>query len=186
MLNQRGFTILELMVVVGVSAMMAYAMFLAIQTGSNHLEITDLRMTIQDSAREGLYKMVQEIRESAPSRVTIAAGCTSITFNVPDPNNPVLGTYAVNWPGHQIQYSYDAALKRVTRTNATLSTTSTVANDVSSVMFTSDTTSPFTCSAGVSPAVVTVVLNVQRALKNGRNVPAVPLLIAGEARPRNT
>ena len=184
--NQKGFTLVELMMVVGISTIMMYAMFLALRAGDAHLESADVKMAIQDSAREGLYKMIQEIRMTAPNRVTLAGNCASIQFNVLDPASPVNGgTYTVNWPGHLIQYSRNNS-GQIVRTNLTLGQTTVMANDVSSITFTTDTTSPFTCVVGANPNTITVVMAVQRALKNGRLVPGQPLQIAGQARIRNT
>ena len=182
--DQRGFTMLEMMVVVGISTMIAYAMFLAMRTGDRQLEVAELKMNIQDSAREGLYKMVQEVRMSAPNRITMGAGCTTLTFNIPDPNNPVNPlTYEVNWPGHQISYALTNG--QIIRNNVTLGSSTVLANDVTAISFTTDTTSPFTCSTTAAPELITVVMSVQRALKNGRLVPATALQLAGQARIRN-
>ena len=180
-----GFTMMEMMVTVGISSMLTFAMFHVMKVGAVQSEIADVRMTIQDSGREAIYKVVQELRMTSPSRVTFGSSCTSITFNVPDPGSPVNGTtYAVNWPGHQIQYSF--AGTQLTRTNVTTGQAVVVANDVTSAMFTTDTTSPFTCATGASPNTVTAVLNLQRSLKNGRSIPATPLQVAAQARIRNT
>ena len=186
MINEKGFTALELMVVVAVSTIMMYAMFIVMQFGSLHLETADLTMNIHDNARDGVYKMAQEMRMSAPSKVAIGAGCTSVSFNVPDPNSPVTSGYAISWPGHAIQYSYSSSTRKITRTNSTTGQTSTMGNDVSSAMFTTDTTAPFTCVVGASPSAVSIVLTVQHQLKNGNWVPTTALQIAGLARIRNT
>ena len=183
--NQRGFTLVELMMVLGISAFLAYSMFAAMRVGDAQMESANLRMTIQDSAREGLYKMVQEIRESAPDRITIGGGCNTISFSIPDPNTPVDDTdYAVNWLAGQVTYSVSG-----TQILRTLSGSTTVmSNDVSSVLFTTDTASPFACAAGSGLDIdqVTVVMNVQRTMKNGALIPATPLQISGQARIRNS
>lgn len=186
--HEQGFSLVELMMAIGASTMIAYAMFAAMRVGDTQGEISDLRMTIQDSAREGLYKMIQEIRTSAPSRITVGMSCNSLTFNVPNPNSPVdATTYAVSWPGHQITYARNAS-NQIVRTNATTGQTSILANDVTAVMFTTDATSPLTCSTGPAGNITTVsvVTSVQRALRNGRLVPSTPLQISGQARIRNT
>ncbi len=186
MTNQKGFTLVESMMVVGLTAMVAGALFVAMKYGDQNMETADIKMTIQDSARDGLYKMTQELRMTSPTRVTIAADCSNIQFNIPDPNSPTSATtYAVNWPGHVIQYALNTS-KQLVRTNVTLGTTSILANDATGLMFTTDTTSPFACVAGASPTVITAIISVQRALKNGRLEPAVALSVAGQARIRNT
>lgn len=181
---EQGFSLIELMMVLGISTFLAYALFVGMRVGDRQMEDSDLRMTIQDSAREGLYKMIQEIRESAPSRITIGGGCSSISFNIPNPTTPVdLTTYAVNWLAGQVNYSLSSGQIRRTLNGVT----TIMANDVTSVMFTTNTSSPFSCATGAGNInVVTVVLNVQRTMKNGRLIPATPLQIAGQARVRNS
>lgn len=183
--KMNGFTMMEMMVTVGISSMLTFSMFHVMKVGAVQSEVADVRMTIQDSGREAIYKVVQELRMTSPTRVTFGGSCASITFNVPDPASPVNSTTkAVNWPGHQIQYAF--AGTQLTRTNVTTGQTSVIANNVTSAMFTTDTTSPFTCATGASPNTVTAVLNLQRSLKNGRLIPATPLQVAAQARIRNS
>ncbi len=184
--NEKGFTLLELIVVAAISAIIGFALYQAMRTGNNQLETAELRMNIQDSAREGLYKMIQELRMSAPSRITMGSSCDNITFNIPDPSNSVnAATFQVNWPGHQIQYTYNASLQRVIRNNLTTGATTVMATDVTDLSFTADRTNPFNCSVTAQPDLITIVMSVQRALKNGNSVPAIPLQLAGQARIRN-
>ena len=172
--NDRGFTLVEMMMAMAISCVVAAALFMAMRTGNEQLETSDMKMTIQDSAREGLYKMIQEIRESSPTRITI--GASDITFSVPDPNSPVDGTtYAPNWPGHTIRYAISGT--QVIRTNSTTGDTSVIANDVTALSFTGN---------AAQPTVVTVALSVQRTLKNQHLLPATALQITGQARIRNT
>lgn len=173
--SEKGFTLLELLVVSAISLIITSAIFMAMRLGNEQLDTSDLRMTIQDSAREGLYKMLQEIRESAPSRVLIGGGGTSIRLTIPDPNNPVLPNYGVNWAGaHTIQYSVVGT--QLQRSNQTTAQNSIIANDVTGVTFTGN---------APQPTVVTATMNVQRTLKNNRLVPTIPLQIRGQARIRN-
>ncbi len=174
--NEKGFTVLELLVVSGISLVIASAIFMAMRLGSEQLEGADLKMTIQDSAREGLYKMLQEIRESAPSRISFGNGGTGIQFTAPDPNNPATApNYSVNWAAaHTVQYSL--AGSQIRRSNLTTNQNSIIANDVTGITFAGN---------APQPTVVTVTMNVQRTLKNSRVVPSVPLQITGQAKIRN-
>ncbi len=176
--NEKGMTLVEMMMAVGASTMIAYAIFASLRVTATTFETSNVKMTVQTSAREGLYRMVQEIRESSPTRVAVAADGNSITFTVPNSSSPVTGAYATNW-GNQIQYSLGTGSNagRIIRTNLTTGAVTTMASDVTDVTF-----------AGNSgtPTVVTVTLSVQRALTNGRNVPATPLQITGQARLRNS
>lgn len=176
--NERGLTLIEMMMSVGASAMIAYALFASMRIMTNNFESSNVRMTVQTSAREGLYRMTQEIRESSPSRVAVAADGNSITFTVPNSASPVTGAYATNW-GNQIRYAIGTGgnSTRIIRTDLTTNATTTMASDVTDVTFTGN---------AASPTVVTVALSVQRALPNGRNVPATPLQVSGQARLRNS
>jgi hypothetical protein len=184
-LGEKGMTLVETMLVVAASTMIFYAMYVCMRTGSANLETAGLKMTIQESAREGVYKMSQELRESAPGRVALAADCSSVTFNIPSASAPITAGYQVDWAASQsIQYSVSGT--QIVRRNLATGASTVMANDVTSVLFTTDTALPFTCSTSVSPNLVTIAINVQKNLMNNRAVPATPLQVAGQARIRNT
>ena len=175
--NQKGFTLIELMFSVGISTMLAYAIFASMRVTSTSFETDSVRMTLQTSAREGLYRMVQEIRESSPGRTTITGGNT-LTFSIPNPTTPVTAGYAINW-GDQIQYAIGTGANstKIIRTDLTTNVTTVMASDVTALSFTGNT---------VPPSRVTVSLSVQRSLTNGRNVPATAMQLSGQAKLRNT
>lgn len=174
-LNKRGFTIVESMVVVGVSAMITYVLYAAMLAGDVQTRTSDVKMAVQDSAREGLYKMLQEIRHSSSNLVTgnIVIGANSIAFNIPNPQNAVAGDFTENWANmHRIQYSLVGT--QLIRTNLTTAATRVVANDVRTLTFVR------------SGEVVTATINVQRQLLNQRWMPATPLVMTGQAELRNS
>lgn len=176
--QQRGFTLVELMISMVTASVIAYSIFVAMRLGTEQINTAGVKMTIQDSAREGLYRMTQEIRESAPNLITIGSGGSSITFNVPDPSNPVTGGFAINWPGHQIQYALGGINNaQIIRTNLTTNQTKVIANDVTALSFTGNV---------AAPTVVTVAMSVQKTLESGRVVPATALQLTGQAKIRNT
>jgi len=172
-----GFTLLELMVVIGLFAAIIYTTFLMQRLGNEQMQTSQLKITIQNSAREGLYKMAQELRLSAPGRFPTGAQSNSIQFDIPDPNNPVDANFNVNWAGaHRIQYALGGLNgQQIIRTNLTTNATSVVANDVVSLNF----------AGGANPALVTVTMGVQRTLMNGRLVPSPALEMTARAEIRN-
>lgn len=95
--RERGFSLAELLVVVAVSSVILYAFFIALRVGDEQFQTSQLNMTIQESTREGLYKMIQEIRQSSPNRVKIVPdpnpnilpGNDILRFCIPNPNRPV-------------------------------------------------------------------------------------------------
>ena len=177
-MNEKGLTLVELMVAIGVSMIIAYTIFVAMRTAQAQLDSGNVRMTIETSAREGLYRMVQEIRESAPTKISITNSGGTITFNVPNPSSPVTSGYAVSWPGHSISYARGGTNSaQIIRTNSTTGQTSVLANDVTALTFTGNT---------ASPSVVTIAMSVQRNLVNGRSIPASAISITGQAKIRNT
>lgn len=185
-LNEEGFTLLEVVLAMGIGAMLLYVMCTALRLGMEQMDSAELRMNIQESAREGLYKMIQEIRLSSPSRITLAGctvaspptNCTSIQFRTPDPSNPVNADYTVNWTSSQrLQYSLaGTGGRQVIRTNLANGLTTVLANDVTALQFTGNST---------TPSVVTAVMSVQRTLKNGKLVPLTALQVTSQAEVRN-
>lgn len=173
--NEKGLSLVEIMMVVGLSAMVAYVVFRTTHYGNEQINAKEIRMSIQDQAREGLYKMVQEIRQSAPSRITIGGGGNSLTFSVPDPSNLVNADYTTNWTSaHTINYALSGT--QIIRTDQTSGKTAVIANDVNAVDFSGN---------AAQPNVVTVTMSVQKRLTNGQWMPANPLQVTGQAEVRN-
>lgn len=176
--RQRGFTLTEMMISVGISSMIAYSIFAVMRVGETQVQATQLKMTIQDSAREGLYKMVQEIRQSAPGRISITNGGAAIEFDVPDPDSAFAEDFSVDWDAaHRIRYTLGGVNgQQILRTDTNTNMTAVIANDVVALDF----------DNGADPNLVTVTLSVQRALVNGQLVPEEPLQVSGQAEMRNT
>lgn len=176
--SKSGFTLIEAVIFVAIASMIAYGVFLVAHSGVEQLQTTEFKINIQNSAREALYKMVQELRQSSPTRVTISGGGDTIQFNVPHPQNALDGSYKVNWIGsHLIQYARGGANNRqVIRTNLTTGTTTVLANNAANLDFTGN---------GANPTLVAVNIGVQRTLTNGRFIPAQPLQVMAQAEIRN-
>lgn len=176
-MNQKGFTLSEMMVSLGISTVIIYTVFVAMRVTGNEVDTANVKMTTQTSAREGLYRMTQEIRTSAADQITIGNSGSSITFYVPDPSSPVDASYQTNW-GHQIKYALGSGSNatKLIRTDLTANTTKVMANDVTGITFTGNSS---------SPTLVTVSMSLQRALANGRNVTSSAMTITGQAKVRN-
>lgn len=174
--TEKGFTLTELMVVVGLSAMIALGMYMMMRKGDDQAKELETKMTIEESAREGLYKLIQELRLSASSKVTITGG-TSVSFFTANSASPVAADYTVNWSANPVTYALGGTDgKQLIRTDVATGTTKVIANDVTSISITGDAT---------PPTIVTVTLNVQRQASSGRNVPVTPLALTGKADLRN-
>lgn len=175
----KGFTLVELMIVVAISATMFYGIYFVMLAGNRQGQDLEVRMTIQDPAREGLYRMIQEIRLSAPERIDIDDGGSSIQFQVPDVDNPVGDDFTVNWDNAEtIEYAIGGEDDdQVIRTNVTTGETAVVAHDVVDIEFTGN--------AG-NPTEVTITMQVQRETVSGRVIPETALQIVGHTEIRNT
>ncbi|MFA6600305.1 MAG: hypothetical protein WCU74_04730 [Candidatus Omnitrophota bacterium] len=179
-MSQRGFTTIELMIVVMISTFIGMSLFVILRAGEIQTQTAEVRMQLQDSAREGLYKMLQEIRESAPDRIAaLPQGGASLTFNIPDPANPLNADFSVNWGvSDQIRYALGGLNNRqLIRTNLSTNTQTVLANNVTQLTF--------AVNRQLNPTLISVTMRVQRTLENGRLVPATPLVMTGEAEIRN-
>jgi prepilin-type N-terminal cleavage/methylation domain-containing protein len=176
-LGQKGFSLVEVMIAVAISSVLMYTLFVVMRTSNEQMQSAEVKMTIQDSARESLYKMIQEIRLSAPSRVTIGMGGTSIQFYIPDASAPLNADYTVDWNvADLVTYTLGGTNNRqILRTSN--GQTTVMANDVSSVSFTGDAT---------PPNVVTVTVNFQRQMVNTRQMTATPMQLTAKAELRNS
>lgn len=176
--NEGGFTALEMLISVSLSAMIFYALFVVMRIGDQQIQQTQVKMFIQDSARIGINKMLEELRQSAPTRIQINNGGTSLQFQIPNPSNPVGNDYKPDWTNSwTISYTIGGLNNaQLIRTNSTTGQTTVLANDVQGITFTGNM---------ASPTVVTINMNVQRALNNGGVMPATPLQMAAQAEIRN-
>ena len=189
--NEKGFSLIELLMVIALSSGIFYVLARGLSIGTDQMNEASIRMNIQESAREGLYKMVQEIRQSSPSRITIGAGGNTLFFTVPNPNSPVAADYTINWAGGRvITYAMGAAgatATQIIRTDSsTPGQTRVVANDVTGLQFVGNI---------AAPTLVTITVSVQKELVgrgsmyNGtyvrKLVPNPPLQISAQAEVRN-
>lgn len=172
--NERGYTLVEMMIVVAVTSGISLAVFSAMRAGDVQYQDADIRMAIEDSAREALYKISQDLRHSSSTNGSISTGTNTITFTIPDPNNPVSGSYTENWTTSPHVITYALSSDQLIRTNTTTATTTVVANDVTGITFSR------------TGDLVTIYMDVQRDLANGRNVPATPLRLTTQVELRNT
>lgn len=179
MKSMQGFSLLEMMFVSSLLLVVAGVIFMTTRSGTEQNNAVETRMTLQDSAREGLYKMTQEIRQSAPEKITIDDDDESITFEIPDPDDLVEDTsYALNWEdAHQIRYSLGGDEGRqVMREDLTTGDVTYLANDVASLSFEGDSE---------DPSLVTINMGLQRLTPEGRTVPEDPLEVSTQAAVRN-
>jgi len=188
--QKRGFTLVEMMIVVGISSMLMGAMYVATHIAYvEQNQAIDTEMTVREQARDGIYQMVQDIRQSATGQVTITSGggaIETIQFRVPKVKIPGeaptstsqgLRDYTVDWGSSDlIRYAVGGANNRqIIRTNTATGQTRVLANDVVSLDY----------NNAADPDIVELTMQVQRQTASGRAVPANPLQITGKAELRN-
>ena len=160
--NQKGFALLELLLASFLATMLLGSFFAAIRTYDANGDSIYTRMNMEEQGMNALRKMEHELRQSAPSRITVGGGGTTITFQVPNESSPTVATtYAVNWTGaHSITYSISNGQLIRTDSSATSETTPrTLCNFASSVTF-----------AVPASGIVTIALNLSQSLKNTRTL----------------
>lgn len=162
--GQEGFTLVEIMVVVALSAIIFYGIFAMLRMGSIQANVAGVRMTINGSAREGMTRVLQELREASPD--SFSWGTNTVTFSNPETVND---DGSITW-SDPIEYSVDGT--QLLRTQA--GQVSVVANDVQSVTFTGDDED--------DPSIVTVEMVIQRQTVQGRTYSET---ITGQGQVRN-
>ena len=59
--DQRGISLIELMIAVACTSIMVYVLGMALVVGSSQAGVLGTKMTLQDSAREGMLRMLQGV-----------------------------------------------------------------------------------------------------------------------------
>lgn len=174
-LNEEGFTLVEMMIVLVATSILLIGVYGAMFSGNDQARETDIKMALQDQGREGLYKMIQEIRQSAPDRVEINGDGDEIVFDLPDATDLVDESFDVNWDGaSSVTYSLSGG-QLVREVDGDV--TDVIANDVTGITFEGD---------AANPSIVTITLALQRNTIKGRSIPATPMQVAGQAEVRNS
>jgi len=163
----HGFTLVELMVVVALSTMVFYGIFTMLRLGAIQANVAGVRMTIGSSAREGMTRMLQELREASPDSFVWAT--STISFTIPQ---SVSDGGSITW-GPAITYSLGGTNNtQLLRTQS--GQISVVANDIQAVNFSSNDVT--------DPSLVTVQMTVQRQTLQGRTYSET---LVGQGKVRN-
>lgn len=176
MKNQRGFSLIEVMIAIAISSIITFSIFTVMQVTQNQLSTMDTKMLLQDNAREGLYKMTQEIRLSAPGHFSILDGGQAIEFDVPDAATPTNDAYQIDWDvSHKVRYELKGGqLLRILDGDDANPTV--IANNVANLTFEGDQE---------QVNLITIDVGLQRFLANGRAMSDTPLQVNLNAELRN-
>ena len=160
--NKNGFSLVEIMVSSLLASLILGAMFATIRNYDASGDMFYSKINMEEQGMKAIQKMEWELRQTAPSRITLGSSGASITFSVPSETSPtVASTYAVDWTNaHTVTYSVSGTQLIRTDAGATTDTTTRkLCNFVSSVVF-----------AVPSSGVVTTTLNLSQTLKNTRTI----------------
>lgn len=99
----RGFMLIEMMIAIFIFLLIAAVMFTILATGRNAWQIGDAQILLQQELRKAMDGIVEELRQSGPTRIDIPAVVgepyNEVTFQIPE---DVTFGYVV-W-GEEIQY----------------------------------------------------------------------------------
>ncbi|MFH1799690.1 MAG: prepilin-type N-terminal cleavage/methylation domain-containing protein [Candidatus Omnitrophota bacterium] len=187
-----GFTLVEMMIVIAVSAIIIFGAFTILQVSNRQLQIMHAKMSLQEGPREALFKMAQELRQTAWHKIEDTFGtadangvrwASTLSFIVPvpspDESSLVDANFAPKW-AHNVQYSLDTTTHQILRTSTDLATNvireAVLANEVTILEFS---------RKSATPGLITITAEAQRVLSNGEMIPETPLRMTTVAEARN-
>lgn len=189
--TRQGFTITEVMLAAAISTVIIFGVFGILQVSNRQLQNIHARMSLQEGPREAMFKMAQEIRQTAWHKIAGlgTAGAdgveSSSTINfvvpVPSPNSSSLvdANLTPKW-AHNIQYLLDGTNHRILRIATNLTTLATqqsiLANEIRGIEFSRETS---------VPGLITIRIAAQRELPDGQRIPEEPIWMTTKAEARN-
>jgi prepilin-type N-terminal cleavage/methylation domain-containing protein len=188
---RKGFTITEVMIATAVSTIVIFGVFGILRASSDQLPVIHAKMSLQEGPREALFKMAQEIRQTAWHKIdTLATAdgtgterADTINFVVPvpapDAASLVDANFTPKW-ANNIRYSLDGTTHQILRTSTDLITLATkqavLANEITSLEFSRQSS---------APGLITIKVGAQRELPDGRRIPETPIEMTAQAEARN-
>lgn len=187
----RGFTILEVMFAAAISTAIVFGVFALLQASNKQLQIMDAKMSLQEGPREALFKMAQEVRQTAKDKLdqngwvagadnVERANTLSFIVPVPAPDEASLvdSHFLPKWAG-DVRYALDETTHQILRSASDGITTrqAVLANDVTALEFSREIN---------NPGLITIRVETQKRLSNGRNIPETPLEMTAQAEARNS
>jgi len=169
MKNQKGFSLAELIVVVFIFSMFMVLVGMTFQGSNEQIDVSQGKITVEESIRASLYRMALEVRESTVSRVNIANGGATLNFQIPQ---AISSTGAITW-SNLITYQVNPVTRQLVRTVDGTPGTTVLANEIDGVTFT---------AIGTPATSYSFTVAARKTATNGRN-----LTVSGtqQAKPRN-
>ncbi len=121
----RGFTLLEILVSVGILSFLIAGIFAVLNVGDMNWHLDMGLLDLQQQARQTMNGMIRELRQSKASAITVNS-TSDISFSVPPQ------TYGDTWIG-PIRYYLDTQTQQIKREYT--SATKILANNINSLNF---------------------------------------------------
>ncbi|MBI5873879.1 MAG: prepilin-type N-terminal cleavage/methylation domain-containing protein [Candidatus Omnitrophica bacterium] len=135
---KKGFTLIEVLVVVFLASIIFSALFMVMSSGRTTWYSADTQISLQQEMRKAMRQIADDMRQSGISQISIPADSTtysSISFNVSEGAG---ASGVINWSSSPINFSLSGG--QIIRTDG--STTRVLANNITSLGFTRQFTSP--------------------------------------------
>nr|MBU1328121.1 prepilin-type N-terminal cleavage/methylation domain-containing protein [Candidatus Omnitrophota bacterium] len=138
--DDRGFTLLEIIIVVFLFSVISAAIFSVLATGRNSLSAGESQIGVQQACRNGLDSMIKELRQAGVSTITdVPANGTnysSITFQIPTS----IAATGITWSSN-IQYAL-GGLNNAQLLRMQSGSQRVLANNISALSFNRSATNP--------------------------------------------
>ncbi|MFH1799693.1 MAG: prepilin-type N-terminal cleavage/methylation domain-containing protein [Candidatus Omnitrophota bacterium] len=187
--SQKGFTLIEVVIVTAISTIIIAGVFGILKASNEQLQTIHAKMSLQESLREALFKMAQEIRQTAHHKIlNFGAGNSlsgnTINFSVPvpapDESTLVDQNYLPLWAS-DINYSLNENTHQIIRTSTDTTTLATkeavLANEITALAFS---------RSSILSGLITITASAQRELANGKLIPEQPIQLTMQAEARNS
>lgn len=169
MKRSGGFTLIEMTVTTAVFTLLMLLVGMILRSGEEQARQSDIKMSLEESARESLARMALEIRESAPAQTAVLNGGNTLSFQIPA---AVSNAGTITW-SNPILYNVGGNGTQLVRTDTGTGVITVLANDIQNVAFTLN---------GNPVASVGLTVTARRLMTNNR---PITIISTGEARVRN-
>jgi prepilin-type N-terminal cleavage/methylation domain-containing protein len=172
--NTKGFTLLEIMIVVFLFSVISTAIFSVLASGKNSLSAGESQVGVQQACRNGLDSMIKELRQASVSTITgVPADGTnysSITLQIPT----AIGATGITWSS-SIQYAL-GGLNGAQLLRTQSGSQRVLANNVSALSFNRSV---------ANPSVVNISITAQKNTFPGFTARQTTITLVSQVRLRN-
>lgn len=172
--NNKGFTLVEIIIVAFLFSIISAAIFSVLATGRNSLSAGESQMSVQQACRNSLDAMVKELRQTAASKIpdvpANGVNYSSITFQVPT----VISATGPTWSA-DIRYSL-GGLNGMQLLRTQSGNQRVMGNNISSLIFN---------RSAASPNVVNVSVTAQKNTFSGFTARQSTITLTSQVKLRN-